>query len=308
MSQTFETVAANWKAEKRQWVKPSSYSTYVQLLNTHLLPAFAGKEVPTEKEIQEFVNERIAAGLSRKSVQDTLLVLKMILRYGEKTGNWPHAQFEIHYPAGTKFKPAITVLSGRDQLTLYRYLSEHLSFRNLGLLICLNSGLRIGEMCGLQWRDLDLAARVLHVKKTVQRIYLADGSERESYLSVSTPKTESSVRDIPIGRNLAEIIKPLKRIAKADNYLVSNSSKPLEPRCMRAYFRKLLDTLKLPPVRFHALRHSFATRCIEAGCDYKAVSAILGHASISTTLNLYVHPDNTAKRRVIEKVGLGIKK
>ncbi|MBR5403554.1 MAG: site-specific integrase [Bacteroidales bacterium] len=306
MSQTFETVAAAWKAEKRQWVKPSSYSTYVQLLNVHLLPAFA--EVPSEKEIQDFVNREIAAGLSRKTVQDTILVLKMILRYGEKGGLWPHVEFEVHYPSGTKTKPTIPVLSGREQKALHKYLEEHLSYRNLGLLICLNSGLRIGEMCGLQWKDLDLAARVIHVRKTVQRIYLADGPEKESYLSVTSPKTESSVRDIPIGRNLVEKIRQLKRTAQADNYLVSNTRKPLEPRYMRIYFRKVLDALKLPPVRFHALRHSFATRCIEAGCDYKAVSAILGHASISTTLNLYVHPDNAAKRKVIEKVGLAMRK
>ena len=297
-----------WKAEKRQWVKPSSYSTYVLLLNSYLLPFFSGKECLSEKEIQEFVNAKIADGLSRKSVQDTLLVLKMILRYGEKNGCWAHTPFEIHYPAGTRGRSAVSVLSQKEQKLLFRYLEEHFSFRNLGLLITLGSGLRIGEVCGLQWRDLDLSAGVIHVRKTVQRIYLADGSEKESYIWVSSPKTESSVRDIPIGRELAEIIRPLKRKVQADNYVVSNSPRPLEPRCMRSCFRRVLRTLNLPPVRFHALRHSFATRCIEAGCDYKTVSAILGHSSISTTLNLYVHPDNAAKRRVIEKAGLALKK
>lgn len=305
MSQSFNEVATQWKADKRQWVKPSSYAVYVQLLNKHLLPFFAGKEAIGEAEIQAFVNEKLASGLSRKSIQDSLMVLKMILRHGEKTGAWPHATFDVHFPTTTGIKAAVPVLSRQQHKVLHGYLQEHFSFRNLGLLICLQSGLRIGEVCGLQWKDMDVAAGVMHVRKTVQRIWLADGDERAYYLSVASPKTASSVREIPISSELMRIIRPLKRFVPEDYYLVSNSPDPLEPRYYRAYFRKVLLSLDLPPLRFHALRHSFATRCIEAKCDYKTVSAILGHSSISTTMNLYVHPGLGAKRQVIERVGGG---
>lgn len=303
MSQSFETVAALWKADKRKWVKPSSYSIYVHLLNKHLLPFFAGKDIITEADIQGYVTTKLASGLSLKSIQDSITILRMILSYGEKVGTWPHIPFEVHYPSNTEKRHDIPVLTKQQQKALHKYLQEHFSFRNLGLLICLHSGLRIGELCGLQWKDLDVSTGVLRVNKTVQRISIVDGQERVNYLSIASPKTDSSTRDVPICRELMKMIKPLKRFMQEDYYLVSNSTKPIEPRYLRAYFRKVLLELDIPPIRFHALRHSFATRCIEANCDYKTVSAILGHSSISTTLDLYVHPDNRAKRKVIERVG-----
>jgi len=274
MTKSFEAVAAMWKADKRQWVKPASYATYVVLLNRHLLPFFSGKESISEAEIQAYVNAEIASGLCRKSVRDSLTVLKMILRYGEKTAGWPHAVFDVHYPKSSEVKTEMQVLSNKQQKILHRYLQEHFSFRNLGLLICMQCGLRIGEVCGLQWKDLDISAGVMKIRKTVQRIWLSDGPERENYLLVASPKTLSSVRDIPLSRELTGQLRPMKRLMPDDCYLVSNSTVP---------------------------RHSFATRCIEAGCDCKTVSAILGHSSVTTTMNLYVHPDTGAKRQVIEK-------
>ena len=110
------------------------------------------------------------------------------------------------------------------------------------------------------------------------------------------------MRDIPITRALADIIRPLRRIVNPDFYVISNATEPLEPRYYRDYYRKVLDKLDIPRTRFHALRHSFATRCIESKCDYKTVSAILGHASITTTLDLYVHPGYTEKKKCIDRM------
>ena len=230
----------------------------------------------------------------------------MILRYGEKLGAWPHVEYEVHYPTSAGGIRSPQVLSKPQLTLLQRHLQENFSFRNLGILICLQSGLRIGEVCALQWKDVDVSAGVLHVRKTVQRIWLADGMERENALIVGSPKTVSSVRDVPISRSLMHFLRPLCKVMAPEFYLVSNAPAPLEPRYYRDYFRRILAQLGLPPLRFHALRHSFATRCIEARCDYKAVSAILGHASISTTMDLYVHPDLGAKRKVIERVARGM--
>ena len=301
MTNSFEAVAAQWKADKRQWVKPSTYATYVTLLNKHLLPFFSGRTSISEAEIQAYVNAEIGSGLCRKSVRDSLTVLKMILRYGEKTAHWPHAVFEVRYPKSSEVKAELPVLSQNQQQILHGYLREHASCENLGMLISMQSGLRIGEVCGLQWRDLDVAAGMMRVRKTVQRIWLSDGPERENYLLVASPKTLSSVRDIPVSRELLRILWPLKARMPEDCYVVSGTTTPEEPRRLRAHFRRVLRQLGLPPFRFHALRHSFATRCIEAGCDCKTVSVILGHSSVTTTMNLYVHPDNGAKRAVIEK-------
>lgn len=301
MKTLFYQVASQWKADKRRYVKASSYATYVALLNKHLLPWFGTGGCPDEAAIQAYADERLRSGLGPKTVKDSLVVLKMVLQYGEKLGVWPRVLYRVHFPT-TLPESRMPVLSQREQQKLLRHLQAHFSFRNLGLIICLHSGLRIGEVCGLQWKDLDVDEGVIHVIKTVQRLYLHDGDERLYALRVDTPKTASSVRDIPIARDVMRMVRPLRKVMANDFYVVSNAAAPLEPRYYRLYFRNLLQSLDIPPVRFHALRHSFATRCIESKCDYKTVSVILGHASLSTTMDLYVHPGLSDKKRCIERL------
>lgn len=300
----FNDVTALWKADKRRWVKPSTYAVYVQITNKHILPFFGRikPEENSEETIQRFADGLLAQGLSVHSIRDVLMILKMILRFGEKISAWPHILYEIHFPTTAMQNTNIPVLTTSDQRKLLNYLQANFSFRNLGILICLYSGLRIGEVCGLQWKDLDVATGEIHVTKTVQRIWLSDGDEKEYKLSVGQPKTASSVRNIPICKDLMKIVRPLRKVMADDFYIISNAATPLEPRYYRDYFRKLLASLGIPPTRFHALRHSFATRCIESKCDYKTVSAILGHSSLATTMDLYVHPGFEEKKRCINRM------
>ena len=299
---TFSQVSSLWKADKRMYVKASSYAAYLQHLNKHLLPVFGSSTGITANMAQDYANRMLGLGLALKTVKDSVLVLKMIYRYGERMGVWPHLDFRIHYPTSAEENKRLPVLTVSQQQRLIRHLRDNFSFRNLGLLICLHSGLRIGEICGLQWKDVDVAAGEIHVRKTVSRIWISDGEERSYTLSIGSPKTSASVRDIPITRALADILRPLRKVVNPEFYVVSNAAGPLEPRYYRDYFRKVLDNLSIPSIRFHALRHSFATRCIESKCDYKTVSVILGHASITTTLDLYVHPGYKEKKRVIDKM------
>ena len=125
MTKTFEAVADMWKADKRQWVKPASYATYVILLNKHLLPFFSGKESISESEIQAYVNAEIASGLSRKSIRDSLAVLKMILQYAEKTAGWPHVSFGVRFPKSSEVKEEVPVFSHKQQKVLHKYLRKH---------------------------------------------------------------------------------------------------------------------------------------------------------------------------------------
>ena len=303
---TFSQVAALWKADKRQYVKMSSYAAYVHHLNKHLLPWFGERTEIRADDVQAYSNRMLERGLSLKTVKDSILVLKMVHRYGERLGLWAHLDLRLHYPTTAEEQKSLPVLTMPQQQRLVRYLQDNFSFRNLGLLICLHSGLRIGEICALQWKDLDLAAGEIHVRKTISRIWISDGDEKEYRLSVGTPKTKSSVRDIPITKPLAQIVRPLRKIVNPDHYVVSNEAEPLEPRYYRDYFFRILTRLSIPPIRFHALRHSFATRCIESRCDYKTVSVILGHASISTTLDLYVHPGHNEKKRCLERMARAI--
>ena len=300
MSHSFPEVAAAWKADKRQRVKPSTYAIYVRLLNLYILPCFDRERPADQAAVQTFADSLLERGLSVKTVRDTLLVLKMILRHGADAGAWPPLESRVHYPSTGRRSPAI--LSRPQQRQLMEYLQSHFSFPNLGILICLHSGLRIGEVCALQWRDIDIAAGEIHITKTVQRICITDAGIHEYYISVDRPKTPSSTREIPITRELNAILKPLRRIMQADDYVVSNARKPLEPRYLRDHYHHLLKSIGLPRMRFHALRHSFATRCIESKCDYKTVSVLLGHASIATTMDLYVHPGIDEKKKAVEQM------
>lgn len=307
MTKSFNEVALLWKAEKRKWVKDATYATYLQHLKNHILPYFASLPKIGEEQIQGFIDLKAAEGKSPKSIRDMMLVLKMILRYGEKIQAWPRIEFEVHYPAKAELSPQLQVLSLRHQKQLLNYLMDSLSYRNAGILICLLGGLRIGEVSGLQWKDIDMDAGIIRVRKTVQRIYLADGNDHRYYLSIGTPKTATSVRDIPIPHELMTRLKTLRKTADPEHFVVSNEAMPMEPRRIRNYYTQLLRQLGIPPLRFHAMRHSFATRCIESGCEIKTVSAILGHASISTTLDLYVHPGLDEKKKAIERMARSLR-
>ena len=152
------------------------------------------------------------------------------------------------------------------------------------------------------WDDIDVETGIIHISKTIQRIYVIEGTEKHTEVIIDTPKSKNSIREIPIAKDLMKMIKPFKKVVNGSFYVLTNSSHPTEPRTYRNYYKRLMKQLDMPKLKFHALRHSFATRCIESKCDYKTVSVLLGHSNISTTLNLYVHPDIEQKRSCVERV------
>ncbi len=297
----FKQISTLWKVEKRNFVKQSTMSVYLLLLENHLIPAFGEMRSITENAVQDFVIDKLNAGLSQKSVKDMLIVLKMIVRYGSKRGIFNSPDWEIRFPPEQKAR-SLPVFTLSHQRKLMSYLSDNFNFRNLGVLICLHTGMRIGEVCALKWSDIDIRQGIITVNKTIERLYVVGGTRRYTELILSSPKTKNSYREIPMTRVLQKFIKPFKDIVNDDFYIITNDLRPTEPRTYRNYYRKLLTSLGIPPLKFHGLRHSFATRCIESQCDYKTISAILGHASISTTLNLYVHPNNDQKRRCLDRM------
>jgi len=296
---SFRTIASLWKDEKKKYIKESSFATYTLLLDNHLLPVFGEKTEISEEMVQDMVNDKLSEGLSQKTVKSMLVVLKMILKFGYKYGMCTYAPMEIKFPANTCPKE-VDVLTISDQKKMMNYLQSNFSFLNLGLSICLSSGLRIGEVCALKWEDLDTDSGIIRINKTIQRIYIKDGENSHTEVKIGPPKTINSLREVPMTKELLSIIKPLKKIVPKGNYVLSNSTKPIEPRLYRIHFKKVTDLLGIPNMKFHTLRHSFATRCIESRCDYKTVSVILGHSSINTTLNLYVHPNLEQKKKCID--------
>lgn len=290
-----------WKIDKKQYVKRSSYSAYILLIENHLLPAFGNMLNIKESDIQSFVFQKLEEGLSHKTIKDILIVLKMILKFGAKNKFMEYEQFDIQFPTERE-KQGIEVLSKINQKKIMNYVQENFTFRNLGIYICLSAGIRIGEICALTWDDIDTENGVIYIRKTIQRIYIVENGYRHTELIIDTPKTKNSIRDIPMNKDLLKMLKPIRKIVNNTFFVLTNDIKPTEPRTYRNYYKKLLLGLEIPELKFHGLRHSFATRCIESNCDYKTVSVILGHSNISTTLNLYVHPNMDQKKKCIEQM------
>lgn len=296
---TFAAVAELWAAQKQQFVKQSTMSAYALTLANYLVPHFGSHTDITESDVQQFVITQLDRGLRQKTIKDQLIVLKMVYRFGCKQNAFTLHEWDIHFPTEQN-KHDISVFTVDQQRRLMRHLTENFTFLNLGVLICLHTGLRIGEICALRWEDIDSENGMLQVQRTLERIYVLSDGNKHTELQLSTPKTRNSQREIPLTKDLLRLLKPFRKVVNPQFYVLTNSSKPTEPRTYRNYYRHLLNSLNIPFIKFHGLRHSFATRCIESGCDSKTVSILLGHANISTTLNLYVHPNFDQKKRCID--------
>ena len=294
-------IADLWKEEKRQFVKKSTFAAYSLIVETHLLPAFGNLTTVTEKGVQDFVLHKLNGGLSQKTIKDMLIVLRMILKYGAKKNYYVYAPIDVIFPTDRE-RQEPEVLSIANQKKIMRFVEENFTFRNLGIFSWLSTGIRIGEICALTWEDIDTENGIIHIRKTIQRIYIRENDIRHTELMIDTPKTATSIRDIPMTKNLLSVLKPLRKVVNENFFVLTNDITPTEPRTYRNYYKKLLVKLHIPPIKFHGLRHSFATRCIESHCDYKTVSVILGHSNISTTLDLYVHPNYEQKKKCIDKM------
>ena len=297
----FSKIVALWKEDKKQYVKRSTFAAYTLLFENHILPSFGEMALVEEQDVQTFVFRKLNEGLSHKTIKDILIVLKMILRFGAKNQMTEYRQIDIKFPT-ERDKHSIDILNRSHQKQIMEYIRLHFTFKNLGIYICLSAGMRIGEICALTWDDLDVENGIIHVRKTIQRIYVIEEHRKYTEVILDTPKTKNSIREIPMTKNLLKMIRPIKKIVNGNFYVLTNEPKPTEPRTYRNYYKQFMQSLGLPLIKFHGLRHSFATRCIESKCDYKTVSVLLGHSNISTTLNLYVHPNLEQKKRCMEQM------
>ena len=300
-TKTIREIALAWKSDKQRYVKQSTYTAYVLILENHILPSFGECRALSEQLVQDFVLKKLNSGLSIKTVKDLLIVLKMVMKFGVKNKWTDYCEWDIKYPTTESHKD-IKVLTVEHHKKILDFIQQNFTFRNLGIYISLTTGLRIGEICGLKWEDIDIASGTISVKRTIERIYIAEGNHKCTKLIINTPKTKNALRDIPITKELLTMIKPLKRVMNDNFYVLTNDEKPTEPRTYRNYYHRLMKRLNIPRLKYHGLRHSFATRCIESNCDYKTVSVLLGHSNITTTLNLYVHPNMEQKKRCIAKM------
>ncbi len=198
-------------------------------------------------------------------------------------------------------KKTIFVLSREEQNTLESILKEKINIRKICILLCLYTGLRLGEVCGLKWEDINFSSKSLVIRRTIIRVKNSDyNSPQKTILMESTPKSETSKRIIPIPNFIIELLGRYKQ--KENYFLLSNSEKLYDPRYLESFYARILQKCHIKNHKFHTLRHTFATRSIESKMDVKTLSELLGHSSIEITLKLYVHPTDEMKRTSIENL------
>lgn len=294
----FEVVTEEWLKYKKNTVKKSTYYNYSYSVAKYLYPSFAGKNITKIKNYNNFIEE-LSDTLSPKTVRDIVTKLKEIINFYEEEHNTKINVKKMSLPKLNKKE--IQILSNKEKQKLEKYCIEQNSLKSLGILICLNTGLRIGEVCALRWENIDFESKKIHIEKTIERIYSKE--ENKTIVIIDTPKSITSVRTIPINSKLYNILKQIRGKSKKTDFVLAGSSEHyVEPRNYQYHFKEILKRSKVKKYKFHTLRHTFATNCIEAGMDIKSLSEILGHADVSITLNIYVHSSDKIKRKYLEKI------
>ena len=198
----------------------------------------------------------------------------------------------------------MTVLTIQEQKKLTSLLLDSTDLYKLGILISLYTGIRIGELCALKWENINLSNKTLKINETMQRIQNMNPNENtKTKIVITEPKSSGSIRDIPIPVFLIPVIKEFQD--KPDTYLLTGKrNKYIEPRTMQNCFKRFIKESGLRSVNYHALRHTFATRCVEVGFELKSLSEILGHSNVNITLNRYVHSSFELKSINMNKLSL----
>lgn len=292
-------------------IKESTYARYFRLIETHIRP-FLGKypicKISTQL-IEGFIRNQLDSGrldgkggLSPKTVTDILTIIKSSMEYARHNGC--DIICDLRKLTIRKNDKEMRVLTQTEQSALVNVLLTDTDRYKLGVLLSLYTGIRIGELCALRWEDISLPASMLKVRKTMQRIQNTSISvATKTKVVITEPKSQCSMRDIPLPRFIVEIAE---RFANSPNAFVlsGDKNKYVEPRTMQNHFKAYIKESRIEDANYHALRHTFATRCIEVGFDIKTLSEILGHANVNITLNRYVHSSFDLKCANMNKLSL----
>ncbi len=294
-----------WLEQKRKDWKPSTYANYRKIVENHLLPYWAQMypEMLTVDKVRKFILTKKDDGLSSEYIKNIFGLFRQALKYYENEHENIHYIIPIPSFTGKKENksskkelPSIETINEVEKQLYTKEVPEQ-----AGILIAINSGIRIGELCALQWKDVDLDTGIIHINKTMQRISTYSGQKKETEVYIMKPKTSSSVRDIPLPSNLVKFLKCKK--GKPEEYVVPGKRvEYCEPRTLQYRFERFLNDNGFTIFHFHALRHCFASRCVELGFDAKSLCEIMGHSDIHITLQLYVHTSVKQKRILMERL------
>lgn len=300
---TVREAAEQWLSSAKLRVKESSYANYLNIVTKHILPVLGGEYMTnlTTGKINDFIHFKLTSGrlsgkggLSAKTVRDIMTVYRSIENHAVREYGFR----ETHFTMPKSQSKHSDIFTADERKRLETYLINNLDRTNMAVLLCLFTGLRVGELCGLRWEDVDFENAVLSVKRTVQRV----SSNGKSQVVIGSPKSRSSIRTIPIPDFILDILRKYK--SGDDFYIITGEGKPTEPRTMQNRFKSILKACHIRNVNFHLLRHTYATVCIEKGFDPKALSELLGHADAAITLNRYCHPSMQIKKDYVKRLCL----
>ena len=298
-----------WLHAKRLGVKESTYIRYRNTIENHIKPDLG--KYPINKIstslMEQFVSRKLQngridrnGGLSPKSLSDIMVIVKESFKYAHSYGVSVVCSFErISFKKNAQ---EMRVLSFLEEQRLLSVLFKDLDRYKMGVFICLYTGIRIGELCALQWKNVSLSENAIKIEYTMQRLQSENlNAAQKTRIIVTEPKSYAALRTIPLPGFVIDVIKPFA--GSPNTYVLSGECKKIiEPRTMQNRFKAYLAEGKIEEANFHSLRHTFATRCIEAGFDVKTLSEILGHSSIKITLDKYVHSSMQLKRSNMEKL------
>ncbi len=296
---TYNDILKNWLDNKNN-IKIQSKVNYENIIDLYLRNTIGYiriRNLVKEDIFELFTNlkDKIANSTQKKLIY----IIKTSLSYAFNNG---YCKFiDLGNIKLKKINQVIVVLSKEEQAILEQTLKDKLNIRKVCILLCLYTGLRVGEVCGLKWEDIDFSSKSLIIKRTIIRVKNPNkDSNTKTILIESTPKSETSKRIIPVPEFIIELLKEFKQ----DNnyFLLSNSKKLYDTRYLESFYERILKKCNIKKNKFHTLRHTFATRSIESKMDIKTLSEILGHSSVEITLKLYVHPTYEMKRVSIENL------
>lgn len=292
-----------WLRLRKNTIRESTYIKYDTILKKHIKPKLGGCFPPgiTTGIVEKFSKELLYEdALAVKTVRDILVVLHGILKFtaAQFPGTFPAV--EINYPK--ECRKEMRVLTREEQERFVRYLLADCDSCKFGVLLMLLSGIRIGELCALTWGNINLKEQTIRIVATLQRLHdTAGGSETRTRIVIGAPKSDTSVRTVPMTDYTAEVCRRFE-VRHADAYVLTGTDSCMEPRTLQYRIEKYARDCGLEGVHAHTLRHTFATRAVEVGFEIKSLSEVLGHANTSITLERYVHSSMELKRANMSKL------
>lgn len=303
----FSYIASEWFESIKLHTKTSTQNKYHNMLTNYILPEYGNQ--PFNTITYEFIEAHCkfllesggkkGNGLSTKTVSDVLAIIRNISKFAIRKGIYV-ANDANAVQIRQDIKP-MRVLNKAEQRQLCEYILKRPEACSIGILVCMFTGLRIGEICALRWEDISFSDQSIYIHHTLQRIQMHQEHGAKTEVVVTTPKSSCSIRKIPLPDEILEILV-LNKKASSGYVLTNDEYKFIEPRTMQNKFKKILKAAGIENANFHALRHTFATRCVELGFDVKSLSEILGHATVNITMNRYVHPTYEMKKKNMQKL------